>query len=68
MIGLVPESTKEEMEAAVESCKAAFSTWKTTSIISRQQCMFRLQELIRLGTIKANFGQTWTDSGLTRPI
>uniref|UniRef100_A0A915DKR5 Probable methylmalonate-semialdehyde/malonate-semialdehyde dehydrogenase [acylating], mitochondrial n=1 Tax=Ditylenchus dipsaci TaxID=166011 RepID=A0A915DKR5_9BILA len=35
------------MQEAVDSCKEAFQTWRNTSIVSRQQCMFRLQELIR---------------------
>lgn len=47
VIGRVPESTRPEMEEAVESCKKAFAHWRGTSIVSRQQCMFRLQELIR---------------------
>jgi malonate-semialdehyde dehydrogenase (acetylating)/methylmalonate-semialdehyde dehydrogenase len=47
LIGRVPESTKEEMENAVNSCQSAFKMWRNTSIISRQQCMFRLQELIK---------------------
>lgn len=47
VIGKVPESTTEEMEAAVKSCNAAFQKWKEFSIIQRQSTMFRLQELIR---------------------
>uniref|UniRef100_A0A6V7W3H8 Probable methylmalonate-semialdehyde/malonate-semialdehyde dehydrogenase [acylating], mitochondrial n=1 Tax=Meloidogyne enterolobii TaxID=390850 RepID=A0A6V7W3H8_MELEN len=47
LISKVPESTKEEMESAVDSCLDAFKLWRNTSIISRQQCMFRLQELIK---------------------
>lgn len=47
MIAKVPESTVEELSAAVESCKNAYQTWRHSSIISRQQCMFRLQEYIR---------------------
>lgn len=31
----------------MDSCKKAFLTWRKTSIISRQQCMFRLQDLIK---------------------
>lgn len=31
----------------MDSCKKTFLSWRKTSIISRQQCMFRLQELIK---------------------
>ncbi|GFS74895.1 probable methylmalonate-semialdehyde dehydrogenase, mitochondrial [Nephila pilipes] len=43
----VPKCTNEEMESAVESCKKAYKTWSNTSILSRQQSMFRLQHLIK---------------------
>uniref|UniRef100_A0A914HW69 Probable methylmalonate-semialdehyde/malonate-semialdehyde dehydrogenase [acylating], mitochondrial n=1 Tax=Globodera rostochiensis TaxID=31243 RepID=A0A914HW69_GLORO len=47
VIGRVPESTGEEMQVAVDSCKSAFQRWRNTSVVSRQQCMFKLQELIK---------------------
>jgi len=43
----VPESTEEEMRRAVDSAERAFKTWKNTSLLSRQQIMFRLAALIR---------------------
>lgn len=43
----VPKSTQDEMDTAVESCKHAFQKWSQTSIMSRQQHMFKLAELIR---------------------
>lgn len=43
----VPKCTQDEMNAAVESSKRAFKTWSQTSILSRQQVMFKLQQLIR---------------------
>jgi malonate-semialdehyde dehydrogenase (acetylating)/methylmalonate-semialdehyde dehydrogenase len=43
----VPESTTEEMSAAVDSAEKAFKTWKNTSLLTRQQIMFRLATLIR---------------------
>ncbi len=43
----VPESTEEEMRRAVDSAEKAFKTWKNTSLLSRQQIMFRLAYLIR---------------------
>ncbi|KAI1702142.1 aldehyde dehydrogenase family domain-containing protein [Ditylenchus destructor] len=47
VIADVPQSTQQEMQSAVDSCTEAFSKWRSTSIVSRTQCMFRLQELIR---------------------
>jgi malonate-semialdehyde dehydrogenase (acetylating)/methylmalonate-semialdehyde dehydrogenase len=43
----VPKATKEEMEAAVASCKRAFATWSQTSVLTRQQTMFKLADYIR---------------------
>jgi len=43
----VPQSTQAEMEQAVESAKAAFSTWSKTTPLARQQIMFRYQQLIK---------------------
>ena len=37
----VPQSTQAEMEQAVESAKAAFSTWSRTTPLARQQIMFK---------------------------
>lgn len=47
VITMVPKSTQEEMENAVEAAKAAYRTWSKTSILSRQQVMFRYQHIIR---------------------
>lgn len=43
----VPKCTKDEMQTALESNKKAFKSWSTTSILSRQQVMFKLQSLIK---------------------
>jgi malonate-semialdehyde dehydrogenase (acetylating)/methylmalonate-semialdehyde dehydrogenase len=43
----VPKSTPQEMQAAVDAAKKAFKTWSKSSILSRQQVMFRYQHLIR---------------------
>lgn len=43
----VPESTPEEMAAAVESCKKAFKSWSQTTVLTRQQMMFKYQQLIK---------------------
>jgi len=47
VIGKVPHSTPEELNAAVDSCKAAFQKWRSTSVLTRQKCMLELQALIR---------------------
>lgn len=43
----VPKSTASEMQAAVESAKGAFKSWSQTSILTRQQVMFKLAQIIR---------------------
>lgn len=47
LVTRVPETTQEEMRSAVDSAETAFKTWKNTSLLSRQQIMFRLAALIR---------------------
>jgi len=64
----VPKSTGAEMEAAVTSCKKAFDTWSQTTVLTRQQHMFKLQNLIKsnLEKIAANItleqGKTFEDA------
>ncbi|XP_078001211.1 putative methylmalonate-semialdehyde/malonate-semialdehyde dehydrogenase [acylating], mitochondrial [Glandiceps talaboti] len=43
----VPKTTQSEMEAAVAAAKAAFPAWSDSSILTRQQIMFKFQALIR---------------------
>jgi malonate-semialdehyde dehydrogenase (acetylating)/methylmalonate-semialdehyde dehydrogenase len=43
----VPKSTQSEMQSAVDSAKNAFKTWSQTSILTRQQTMFKYQALIK---------------------
>ena len=43
----VPQATKAEMDAAVESCKNAYHSWRQTSVLTRQQLMLKLQAVIR---------------------
>lgn len=43
----VPESTREELQAAVDAAKKAFPAWRKTTILHRQQVMFKLVALIR---------------------
>ena len=47
VITRVPKCTQGEMESAVESCKKAYKTWSQTSIMTRQQLMFKFSHIIR---------------------
>lgn len=47
LVTKVPLTTNAEMEAALESSKNAFRTWKATSVLTRQQIMLKLQAAIR---------------------
>nr|XP_054758402.1 methylmalonate-semialdehyde dehydrogenase [acylating], mitochondrial-like [Lytechinus pictus] len=43
----VPKATSSEMEAAVNAAQNAFPAWSQSSILSRQQIMFKYQQLIK---------------------
>lgn len=43
----VPKCTPEEMDRAVKSCSQAYKSWSKTTVLHRQQFMFKLQELIK---------------------
>jgi malonate-semialdehyde dehydrogenase (acetylating) / methylmalonate-semialdehyde dehydrogenase len=64
----VPETTSEEMLAAVDAAEKAFKTWKNTSLLTRQQIMFRLAYLIRenmdrlAASITLEQGKTFADA------
>ncbi|OQV07094.1 hypothetical protein CLAIMM_11578 [Cladophialophora immunda] len=47
LVTRVPQSTQAELEAAVASSQRAFPAWKATSIMRRQQVMFKLTHLVR---------------------
>ncbi|KAK7222883.1 hypothetical protein V2G26_010886 [Clonostachys chloroleuca] len=47
VVTLVPKSTKAELEAAIHSAQAAFPGWRSTSILRRQQVLFKFTSLIR---------------------
>lgn len=47
VITRVPEATQDEMASAVASCKAAFKEWSQTTVLTRQQMMFKFQQLIK---------------------
>lgn len=68
VITRVPKSTKAEMNAAVDSCKNAYETWSRTTVLTRQQIMFKFQNLVKtnLEKIAANItleqGKTFEDA------
>jgi malonate-semialdehyde dehydrogenase (acetylating)/methylmalonate-semialdehyde dehydrogenase len=47
LVTRVPQSTDAELKAAVESAQKAFPAWRATSIMARQQIMFRFTQLVR---------------------
>lgn len=47
LVTRVPQSTNKELQAAVESAKKAFPSWRSKSILHRQQIMFKFATLIR---------------------
>ncbi|GFS04227.1 methylmalonate semialdehyde dehydrogenase [acylating] [Elysia marginata] len=55
----VPESTQAEMEAAVAAARDAYPAWSSTTVLTRQQIMFKLQDLIKknMDRLAANITQ-----------
>ena len=47
LVTRVPQSTDAELKAAVESAQKAFPGWKATSVMARQQIMFKFTQLVR---------------------
>jgi malonate-semialdehyde dehydrogenase (acetylating)/methylmalonate-semialdehyde dehydrogenase len=47
LVTRVPELTDAELAAAVESARAAFPAWRDTSVMHRQQVMFKFVALVR---------------------
>lgn len=47
----VPKATKTEMEDAVAAASEAFKTWSKTSILTRQQIMFKYQNIIKANMV-----------------
>lgn len=66
LIGKVPKTTTEEMNAAVESSKRAFKSWSKTTPLFRQQIMFKLQNLIK-ENMKELAKNVTTEQGKTLP-
>ena len=68
LVTRVPQSTSEELQAAVESAQKAFPGWRNTSIMTRQQAMFKLTALVRdnmdrlAASITLEQGKTFADA------
>jgi malonate-semialdehyde dehydrogenase (acetylating) / methylmalonate-semialdehyde dehydrogenase len=68
LVTRVPQSTPEELQAAVRSAQKAFPTWRATFIMAKQQIMFQLTALIRenmdrlAASITLEQGKTFADA------
>ncbi|KAJ5217195.1 Methylmalonate-semialdehyde dehydrogenase [Penicillium chermesinum] len=68
LVTRVPQSTDEELKAAVKSAEKAFPAWRATSIMARQQIMFKFTSLIRenwdrlAASITLEQGKTFADA------
>ena len=68
LVTRVPQSTDEELKAAVQSAEKAFPAWRATSIIAKQQIIFKFTNLIRehwdrlAASITLEQGKTFADA------
>lgn len=68
LVTRVPQTTDDELSAAVQSAKESFSPWRATSLLHRQQIMFRFVALIRqhwdrlAASITLEQGKTFADA------
>ncbi|KAH9809188.1 Methylmalonate-semialdehyde dehydrogenase [acylating], mitochondrial [Teratosphaeria destructans] len=68
LVTRVPQNTDAEMKAAVDSAEKAFPAWRATSVLARQQIMFRYVALIRehwdrlAASITLEQGKTFADA------
>ena len=68
LVTRVPQSTDDELRAALESAKKAFPSWKATSLLAKQQIMFKFVALIRehwdrlAASITLEQGKTFADA------
>lgn len=68
LVTRVPQSTDEELQAAVASAEKAFPAWRATSILAKQQIMFKFVALIRehwdrlAASITIEQGKTFADA------
>lgn len=68
LVTRVPQSTTDELEAAVKSAEKAFPAWRATSVMAKQQIMFKFTALIRenwdrlAASITLEQGKTFADA------
>lgn len=68
LVTRVPQMTDAELEAAVQSAKKAFPAWRNTSVLARQQIMFKFVNLVRenwdrlAASITLEQGKTFADA------
>ncbi|KAI0542876.1 Aldehyde/histidinol dehydrogenase [Xylaria digitata] len=68
LVTRVPQMTDAELEAALQSAKKAFPAWRNTSVMARQQIMFKFVALIRenwdrlAASITLEQGKTFADA------
>ena len=68
LVTRVPQNTDEELRAAVASAEKAFPAWRATSVLARQQIMFKFVSLIRenwdrlAASITLEQGKTFADA------
>lgn len=68
LVTRVPQNTDDELKAAVESAKRAWPAWRDTSIMTRQQIMFKFTQLVRdnwdrlAASITLEQGKTFADA------
>ncbi|KAF2146918.1 uncharacterized protein K452DRAFT_218585 [Aplosporella prunicola CBS 121167] len=68
LVTRVPQSTDAELKAAVDSAEKAFPAWRNTSLLARQQIMFKFVALIRenwdrlAASITLEQGKTFADA------
>ena len=68
LVTRVPQSTDAELKAAIDSATKAFPAWRATSIMHKQQVMFKLAALVRdnmdrlAASITLEQGKTFADA------
>ncbi|KAI1322032.1 methylmalonate semialdehyde dehydrogenase [Xylariaceae sp. FL0255] len=68
LVTRVPQMTDAELESVVESAKKAFPAWRNTSVLHRQQIMFKFVNLVRenwdrlAASITLEQGKTFPDA------
>jgi len=68
LVTRVPQMTDAEMKECVDSAQKAFKSWKNTTVLARQQIMFRFVQLIKdnhdrlAASITLEQGKTFADA------